>query len=150
MAKGSRMNKKGRSARGGQWIPLPYPLVRSLAWRSLSGAAVRVFLELRTRFNGGNNGDLSLSLGDAADFLAMSKTTAKRAFDELERKGFLINTSPGSWYGRRAATWGVTTEPLHLPRAELRARDCWKRWDGERLAPVENSERGTATERKAA
>ena len=150
MAKGARMNKKGRSARGGQWIPLPYPLVRSLAWRSLSGAAVKVFLELRSRFNGGNNGDLSLSLGDAASLLGLSKTTAKRAFDELERKGFLVNTSPGSWYGRRAATWGVTTEPMHLPRAELRARDDWKRWDGERLAPVEISERGTDTERKAA
>lgn len=144
------MNKKGRSARGGQWIPLPYPLVRSLAWRSLSGTAVKVFLELRSRFNGGNNGDLSLSLGDAASLLGISKTTAKRAFDELQTKGFLVNTSPGSWYGRRAATWGVTTEVLHLPRAELRAREDWKRWDGARLQPLENSERGTETERKVA
>lgn len=150
MSKGARVNKKGRSSKGGQWIPLPYPLVRSPAFRSLSGAALKVFIELRSRFNGGNNGDLSLSLGDAASLLRLSKTTAKRAFDELEKKGLIINTSPGHWYGRRAATWAVTTETVHLPRAELRPRDDWKRWDGARLQPPENSERGTDTERKAA
>ncbi len=150
MAKGSRKNKKGRSGRGGQWIPLPYPVVRSLAFRSLSGSAVKVFIELRARFNGGNNGDLSLSLGDAASLLGVSKTTAKRAFDELQRKGFIVCTSIGSWYGRRASTWAVTTETIHLPTAELRPRDDWERWDGERIVPAENSERGTETERKAA
>jgi hypothetical protein len=150
MPKGSRMNKKGRSGRGGQWIPLPYPLVQSLAWRSLSGSAVKVFLELRSRFNGGNNGDLSVSYTDAAKLLGLSKSTVSRAFRELEAKGFIVNTSPGSWYGRRAATWAVTTEPLHLPCAELRARHDWKRWNGERLASVEKSERGTVAERKAA
>lgn len=150
MGKGSRMNKKGRSGRGGQWIPFPYPFVRSLAFRSLSGSAVKVFIELRSRFNGGNNGDLSLSLGEAAQTLRMSKTSAKRAFDELRCKGFIVCTSTGSWYGRRASTWGVTTEAIHLPTAELRPRDDWKRWDGERLRPPENSERGTQTERNAA
>lgn len=150
MGKGSRKNKKGRSGRGGQWIPLPYSLARSLAFRSLSGSAVKVLIELRTRFNGGNNGDLSLSLGEAAKLLHLSKSSAKRAFDELQRKGFIISMSIGSWYGRRASTWAVTTEPIHLPTAELRARDDWKRWDGAQLAPPENSERGTETERKAA
>jgi hypothetical protein len=150
MAKGSRTNKTGRSARGGQWIPLPYPLCRSPAFRSLGGAALKVFIELRCRFNGCNNGDLTLSLGDAARLLGLSKSTAVRAFAELEAKGLIFKTSPGNWYGRRAATWAVTTEPLHLPRAELRARDDWKRWDGEQLRPLENSEHGTDTARKAA
>lgn len=44
----------------------------------------------------------------------------------------------------------VTTETVQLPRAELRPRDDWKRWDSERLPPLENPERGTDTERKAA
>lgn len=149
MGKGWRKNKKGRSLGGSKFVPVHYELAHSLAWRSLSGAAVKVLIELRTRFNGSNNGDLSLSLGDAARLLAVSKSTAKRAFDELVAKGFLVNMSPGHWYGRQAATWAVTMEAIHLPQAELKPRHDWKRWDGERLRPAENSERGTETARKA-
>ncbi|WP_216825867.1 hypothetical protein [Sulfitobacter sp. SK012] len=32
-----------------QYTPLPYPLLKSKAWRSLSGAAVKVFFELHSR-----------------------------------------------------------------------------------------------------
>ena len=38
----------------GQYLPLPYAQLESAAWRSLSGAAVRLWLELHTRYNGGN------------------------------------------------------------------------------------------------
>jgi hypothetical protein len=40
---------------------------------------MKVFIELLSRFNGANNGKLSLSLDDGARLLAMSKSTVARA-----------------------------------------------------------------------
>jgi hypothetical protein len=45
---------------------MTYFMLRSPAWRSLSGASIKVFLELHTRFHGLNNGDMFLSLDEAA------------------------------------------------------------------------------------
>jgi hypothetical protein len=119
-------------------------MARSLAWRSLSGSGVKVYVELRSRYNGRNNGDLSLSYGEAAGLLGLGKTTIKRAFDELAEKGFIIRMSEGHWYGRRAATWAVTDQTIDMPKFGP-ATNNWKCWPRR-----QNSELGTHTERKAA
>ncbi len=118
-----KVNAKGRNDTE-QYVPMPYTMVRHRAWRSLSGPAVKVWVELRSRFNGRNNGDLSLSLDEAARLLGIGKTTALRAFAELEAKGFIKMTRRGQWYGRMATTWAVTdrSHKGHLP-----SRD-WKNW----------------------
>jgi hypothetical protein len=59
MAKTAR--PKGKRSAEGQYIPSPYAQLKSPSWRSLSGVAVNVWLELHTRFNGGNNGNVRLS-----------------------------------------------------------------------------------------
>ncbi len=82
------------------------------AFRSLSGAAVKVWIELNTKFMGANNGRLYLSLNDAVGLLPMSKGTAKRAFDELEARGFIQKMQPGQFRGHWAATWAVTHQKL--------------------------------------
>ena len=45
----SRVNAKGRNKGEGQYVNLPYELLNSEAWRTLSGPAIKVFFELRTR-----------------------------------------------------------------------------------------------------
>jgi predicted transcriptional regulator len=102
----------GRSKRGGQFVPIPYDMAASIAWLSLSGAAVKVYVELRRRYNGGNNGDLSLSLDEAARLLHLGKATVARAFAELEAKGFIRMTARGRWYGRQATTYAVSDRPM--------------------------------------
>jgi hypothetical protein len=119
--------KRYRTRRGkpeDQYFGLFYPMARSPAFRSLSGAALKVFIELRTRFNGCNNGDLSLSLDEAARLLGIGKATAQRAFAELAEKGFIAMTKKGQWYGRRATTWRATDKGCN---GELPTND-WKRW----------------------
>jgi len=122
--KSKGINAKGRNKGEGQYMPLPYNLTRSVAFRRLTGNALKVFIELRSRFNGANNGRLSLSYQDAADLLGMSKSSVKRAFDELVEKGFLKKRREGQWYGRLAAEYILTTERHdgHL------ATHDWKRW----------------------
>ena len=107
-----------------QYLGISYVMAHSPAFRSLSGAALKVWIELRTRFNGWNNGRITLSWDEAARILHMGKTTIGRAFDELEEKGFIVMTKRGQWYGRMASEWAVTDRQLdgHLPT------NAWKNW----------------------
>ncbi len=116
-------NAKGRNDTE-QFVPMPYAMLRGPAWRSLSGPAVKVWLELRSRFRGGNNGELSLSLDEAAKLLGIGKTTAMRAFNELEERGFIRKVKQGQWYGRLATEWAVTDRSF---RGQNPTRD-WKDW----------------------
>lgn len=104
---GRRTNAKGRND-ADPYMVLPYRMTKHDAWRGLSGPAVKVWIEVRSRFNGGNNGKITLSQDEAARLLHMSKGTVVRAFSELEEAGFLKKMRPGHWYGRMATEWAVT------------------------------------------
>jgi hypothetical protein len=121
---GRGINAKGRNMGEGQYAPLPYAMLQSPAWRSLSGAAVKVYLEVRCRFHGANNGSLSLSLKQAADLLGLGKATVHCAFKELQDKGFVVCTRRGQWYGRLASLWAVTDKGI----GESLPSNVWRRW----------------------
>ena len=123
MAKHRRTEASGRSAPE-QFMGLPYVLVKSLAWRSLTGSALKVLIELYSRYNGQNNGTLCLSFADAKKKLGIGNATIKRAFVELQNKGFIRLTEPGHWYGRKAAEWAVTHKSW---QGNLPSND-WKNW----------------------
>ena len=107
-----------------QFLPIPYAMARSAAWRSLRGTSIKVYVELRSRYHGGNNGKLSLSMDEASRLLGMSKSTAKDAFSELIEKGFIKMTKRGSWYGRQASEYAVTDCRLDGHAAT----NDWKQW----------------------
>ncbi len=121
---GRGIDKKGRSKTNGQFVPIPHAMAQSPAWRSLRGNSIKVYVELRRRFNGGNNGQLTLSLDEGADLLGISKATVMRALQELEKKGFVVMTKRGFWYGRRASEYAVTDRSLngHPPT------NAWRKW----------------------
>lgn len=121
----SSMGKSNRTSEG-QYVPLPYAQLKSSAWRSLSGAAVKLWLELHTRYNGGNNGRLILSLAEAASLLGMGKATVQRAYKELVEHGFLVLEKEGNWYGRRAHEWLLTTKPMQKVRGKIPATNDWR------------------------
>lgn len=117
-------NATGRSEGGGQYLPISYRMAQTKAFRSLTGTTLKVWIELRIRYNGHNNGLVSLSLREAAALLGMSQTTAQRALIELEEKGFIKRRTRGSWYGRKAAEFILADKSYdgHEP-----TRD-WQRW----------------------
>tara|TARA_B100000965_G_scaffold381828_2_gene379641 strand:+ start:4924 stop:5325 length:402 start_codon:yes stop_codon:yes gene_type:complete len=121
-----RPNAKGRNDQE-QYLAIPYAMARSPAFRNLGGAALKVWVELRSRYNGGNNGDLSLSLDEGSKLLSMGKATVQRGLNELEAKGFIKMTKRGHWYGRKATTWAVT-DISH--KGHIATRD-WKSWKPE-------------------
>ncbi len=138
-----RHNATGRAATEGQYAPLSYQFLRSPAWRSLRGPAAKVWLELRCRYNGSNNGKLALSCDAAARLLGLGKATVLRAFQELQDKGFIVMTQRGQWYGRRATTWAVTDKPCdgHL------ATRAWNTWIPDKKAIPQNHDLGVQTDR---
>ncbi|MCP3971251.1 MAG: helix-turn-helix domain-containing protein [Rhodobacteraceae bacterium] len=133
--------RKGKRSQEGQYAPLPYAQLKSPAWRSLSGAAVRLWLELHTRYNGGNNGRLTLSYTEAAEALGMGKATVQRGFKELETKGFILLVRKGAWYHRRAHEWRLTTKPMQTAKGKVTATNDWRSWQpkkterGSRMEP---------------
>jgi len=70
-------------------------------------------VKLYTRFNGGNNGALHLSMNEAAEVLGVGKATVQRAFDDLVEKGFIALEQEGNWYDRRTHEWRLTTKHMH-------------------------------------
>lgn len=162
MARSSPTKTRGKRSEEGQYVPLSYAQIKSPAWRSLSGAAVKVWLELHTRYNGGNNGKLHLSMKEAAEILGLGRATVKRAFDELEAKGFLALEIPGDWYSRRAHDWRLTSKPMELAKGKIPPTLDWRDWrppkkqkqgsvtepSPDRMVPYENQKRmfGSATD----
>lgn len=105
------MKKNGRSSTGGKFVRLGDGLLTSEAWHSLSGPAVKYYIELRRRFNGSNNGHLFLGLDEAKNLLRIGKTTAHNAQKELVAKGLIRQTRRGGFHQHIAATWALTDEP---------------------------------------
>ena len=127
---------RGKKGDNPQYTTLYYGFLKSPAWRSLSGTAVKVWLELHTRYNGGNNGNVRLSLNEAASTLGMSKGTAQRAFLELEGKGFIALHTPGNWYHRRAHEYRLTTKPMQTQSGKQKPTEDWKTWPKNRMRPT--------------
>ncbi len=121
--RGRRSNPTGRSFER-QYTSLPYNMTGSRAWQSLSGNAIMVLIALKCKFNGSNNGKLSLPYAATCKQLGIGRATLKRAFDELQDKGFIRLIKQGRWYGRMAAEWATTDKHYNgnSPTNE------WKTW----------------------
>lgn len=86
------MNRKGRSKKRERFVQINVSFLQSKAWRTLKPASKLVYMELHTRYMGCNNGELYVSLKEAAKLLRMGKTTVQRAYIELKSRGFIILT----------------------------------------------------------
>lgn len=111
-------NAKGRTSYSGVVPPgtrfyiMRHDIVKSDAWRSLGGAACKVYAELRCRLDSrpafNNNGRISLGIDEAARLLGLGNATVHRAFGELIDKGLLRRTMHGSFHARLASTYAFT------------------------------------------
>ena len=119
-----RLAKKSVIESKERFVKLTYPLIESDAWRWLRPISQAVYIEIRRRYNGLNNGKISLSLSEAAHILKASKSSINRALKQLEMHGFIKLIKKGYFTGRMASEYALTDEQLdgYPPTRE------WRQW----------------------
>ena len=81
---------KGRDSHGGtRYVQLPEWVLRTEAYRCLCPGAKALYIELKRRFNGNNNGDVRLSHCEAATLLGLHRNSIGKLFADLQDKGFI-------------------------------------------------------------
>jgi len=118
-----------------RFIRLDHALLTSEAWFHLTPSAGKLLLAVWTRYDGQNNGHISYSRREARDLLGCGPNQAKRAFDELIEKGFLVCTKDADFAKKtaKARLWRITA----LPTADgqpTRDFETWRPGDGEGVA----------------
>jgi len=110
-----KVNQKGRSKHE-PFILLHRGVTGSDAWKSLTCPAKALLIEIWTRHNGVNNGQIAFSHRQARAALRIGNVKVQAAFQELQDKGFLIARAKGHFNWKvaagegRATEWELTTE----------------------------------------
>lgn len=93
-----------------RFATLHFWMLDSDAFRDLRGNAVKLLLRLATRYNGANNGAISMSTREALEEVNCSHNHAAELFHELADAGLIRATQKGSfhWKKRHATTWRLT------------------------------------------
>lgn len=98
-------------------------LLKTPAWRSLNVGEVALLVLLYSLHNGNNNGQLFLSIREAAVRLHVSQRTVWKWFQTLKERGFIKEAQKGGFELkiRHATTWILTEHPVGnaLPTKEF-------------------------------
>ena len=123
-AKTYKHKKRG----AGRHVQLPEYLQASAAWATMKPGPRALYIELKRRFNGSNNGQIFLSHRNAGKALNVHHNTAGPWFHELQKRGF-IHMTCGPHLGPsgigQASVWALDEEPT----ADMKpARMGFMRW----------------------
>lgn len=125
MAKSYKFHKRGGS---GRHVQLPEWLQASEAWATMKPGPRALYVELKRRFNGSNNGTIYFSHRDAAVALNVHRNTVGPMFRELERRGFIrLAVAPhlGPSGIGEASVWALEECPTQDDKL---ARKAFMRW----------------------
>lgn len=125
MAKQYKRHKKGRA---GQHVQLPEWLQASEAWATMKPGPRALYVELKRRFNGSNNGVIYLSHRYAAKALNVHRNTVGGYFLELEQRGFIrLKVAPhlGPSGIGEASVWALEELPTQDGRPAGKAFMRW-------------------------
>lgn len=132
-----KRQKKG----AGRHVQLSEYLQATEAWATLKPGPRALYIELKRRFNGRNNGRIILSHRDAARALNVHRNTVGPWFSELIERGFIMVTE-GPHLGPegigRATVWALQEMPTADGRPAARGFATW--WQSRK--PRTNSVRG--------
>lgn len=114
-----RVNGKGRSVGGdAQHVRFYLWEIKSAAYRSLKPSARALLVEFKALFNGFNNGELFLSVREAAKRIGCGKNLAAELIEELRDRGFIRPNEVGAFNlkaaagGGKATSWILTEYPF--------------------------------------
>lgn len=123
----AKVDAKGRSKGALKHVRLHEWLLRSDAYRSLDCYAKCLLVELYRRYNGINNGEIGCSVREAAKLISASVNTARKAFEQIQDRGFARIYEKGHFRVkvRHSTTW-ILTEFSYAGRAPTKDFMTWK------------------------
>lgn len=104
------MAKRKKYTGGERFVKLPFYMLEHPSWRAMTSIAKLIFIEMKHRYNGVNNGHIALSCRDAGEQLGCSRNTVQRALLELEYHGFIVLRWKGTFGNRKASEYILTCE----------------------------------------
>lgn len=139
-----KRQKKG----AGRHVQLPEWLQASEAWATLKPGPRALYIELKRRFNGSNNGRIVLSYRDAANLLNVSRNTPGAWFKELEVRGF-IRMTQGHHLGPsgvgQSSRWALEELPTDDMKTAPKAFMSWRQKQKPRTKTVTPRHNGCDT-----
>ena len=129
-----RPNRRGNRGTG-RHVQLLEWLQASEAWASLKPGPRALYIELKRRYNGSNNGRIRLSHREAAATLNVHRNTVGSYFEELQDRGF-IRMASGPCLGPsgvgKTALWVLEEAPTDDMKP---ARKTFMRWTNKTNSP---------------
>ena len=129
MGKPYKWHKRG----AGRHVQLHESFQVTEAWATLKPGPRALYIELKRRYNGRNNGQLILSHRDAAAAINVNRNTVGGYFDELEQRGLIAKTR-GAFLGPsgvgQAALWALQELPTSDGKAPTRGYLRWHKNKG--------------------
>lgn len=124
------IGKMRRRKKAGHFVQLEHYLLDTLAYRTLTPNARAVYVELKRRFNGRNNGTLALSARDAGDAIGATHHTGARALLELQEHGFIEITEESDFKRKVhvARAYLLTEYPDDRPGRSRIASKAFLKW----------------------
>lgn len=111
-------------------VRLYLSMLNTEAWKSLNCTARCLYIELERRYGGpgSNNGRIHCSIRAAAEALHVCKTSAAKAFRDLQDRGFIVAVTLGGFNrkNRHATEWRLTRHPSDVSN-EFATRE-FERW----------------------
>ena len=114
------------------------------AYRELSVYGRSLLIEFRRFYNGHNNGEIVMSVRQAARLLGCNKNTAEKTLQELVKKGWIRPMVKGSFSqktDKTATTWRITNEPIGLgvDTPETKEYASWRPREMQNAVPREGT-----------
>ncbi len=126
-------NPRKRTVKTEHWTKLIRNMMEEPAWRALSSTAQALYPWLKFEWRGpknNNNGNIRLSIRQAAESMGVVPDTAANAFHDLQAKGFIVVTKPARLgVGGEAKAPAYEITELRLPCSDKPdGRKLYQKW----------------------
>ena len=119
-------------------VRLYHYFMQTAAWRSLKALERAIYIEIAARYagDGSNNGRIGYSIREAASTFKVGKSSAARALETLQDRGFIVARKKGAFSlkSRHSTEWRLTEFGCDLTGA-LPTKE-FARWSPENQKPV--------------
>ena len=89
-------SKRKKDNRFNSFVAIPRKILRGEEWKKLSPGAKLLYIHIKSKYNGGNNGKIRLYYSELKGNRGLSSpATISKAIKELESNGWILRTQNG-------------------------------------------------------